>query len=252
MVILVALCLVFYGFFVVFYSSVMDLLSTYLPEKMVMSLFPVGYAGWALYGLLTGNFSALFTSLWTSALAFAIGFGLYRLRHWASGDMWLLAGIFACLAPSFPNFGSRYTFYLVLAVGAWSLLSYMWVLVARGYWKPVVILLLTEALLFWMAPAIWVPLMLLAMLGLFFLATFRKVEALLQGQKPIRELEEDDWLMEDVDLGFAILRKSQPVTRYDAMLAGQSGRTCEASVKLGVPLTPSFALALLALLITFP
>lgn len=248
MVILIALFLVFYGFFVVFYSSILDLASTYLPEKLIFSMFPVGYLGWGLFSLFTGDASFALRSVVASAVAFLFGYILFRLRQWASGDMWLLAGIFAVLSPAFPNFNFAYPLLLVPAVGVWSLLSYLFVLSVNGEWPSVAVLIFMSALASALAPAGYLMLVLVLIFTGFFLLTFQKVKRILQGEKEICRLEEDDWVFDDVDLGFAQIRRTMPITKYESFLAAVSGIRRKAKVKLGVPLTPAFSLALAGLL----
>ena len=57
------------------------------------------------------------------------------------------------------------------------------------------------------------------------------------------------WDKSDIHLGFSIVRKKHPVTKYEEFLAGLSGSRRKIKVKLGVPLTPAFSLALICLLI---
>ncbi|MBR9681176.1 MAG: hypothetical protein GOV00_00040 [Candidatus Altiarchaeota archaeon] len=249
MVILIALFLVFFGFFAVFYSSAIDLFSTYLPEQLIFSMFPLGYLGWGLYSLLSLDASFLIRSVTSSVLAFMFGYVLFRFRQWASGDMWLLAAIFAILSPAFVGFSQRYSLYLVISVSIWSLLSYLFVLLVNDEWLKVLLLFLSGILVFITTPLIYTPLVLTLIFTGFFMLTVQKVKTLLEGGKEIRMLEEDDWPMEDIDVGFSIIRKTQPVTKYEGFLAGLSGIRKHVKVRLGIPLTPAFSIALIGLLL---
>jgi hypothetical protein len=242
--------LVFLGFFTVFYASAVDFLTTYLPERLVKAAVPAGLAGWALQSVLMGTAEPFLVSLRLTLVAFLIGGLLYYSRHWASGDMWLMAVASALLAPAFEGFWPDFFLYSAVWAGVLGTAYYFYFLFRHGIYRRHLGLLAVFAAsvaVFAMDPLLTAPLVALSLL-LLVLFTRRDVEALFISEKPVRKLEEDDWILEDVKVEGTVISASSPVTKHHAELARKHGRG-KVKVKSGVPMTPAFSLALITLLL---
>ncbi len=242
--------LVFYGFFVVFYSSAVDFLTTYLPERLVKSAIPFSAAGWLVVSLLSRSARPVVDSLLWAAASFALGYVLYRLRLWASGDMWLLSAASASLSPAFPNFWLFFPYMLIWA-GILGTFYYCFFFVKhRLYEKHLPVALTFLAILGYslLSPLERFPWAISALI-FFVLFTRKDVEALFIREKPVRELEEDDWVLDDLKLGDRVIKAPAVLTKKEEALARRLGRG-KVRVKGGVPMTPAFSLALASLLFT--
>jgi len=233
--------LVFYGFYVAFSAALMDFMSTYLPEMLIYSGLGIGVLGWALLSLFSGrNYVGI--SVGWALLYFLLGRVGYRFRLWAAGDVWYLASTSALLAPAFPNY-HELPKYLLVSCGGWALVIFVFMALKFGFWKRVLPPLFLSLLLFLLGhfPS--------AILLLFFgvLLGAKDVDRFGVVEKNVKELEEDDLLERDLDLGFTIIRAREPVSGYDAFLARKFGEG-KTKVKMGYPLTPAFAMAYVLLL----
>ena len=241
--------LVFLGLFVVFYSSAIDFATTYLPENLVRYSIPVGLLGWLAHGLVSGDFSFFATSLWLTAFSFLAGGALYYLKQWASGDMWLIAVASSLLGPAFAGFWPN--FYILSAVwaGILGLGYYFYYLFRGGVYRnhfPGLVLLAVVALFTAFDPFPRIVILGFALV-FFILSTRKEVEALFIVRKKVRDLEEDDWLFEDLKVGKHTIRAALPVGKKEVELARKFGRGY-VEIKSGVPMTPAFSLALATLL----
>lgn len=243
--------LVFLGFFAVFYSSVIDLFTTYLPEDLVRLSLPAGLVGWALHSFLSGSYAPLLTSVRMTAFSLLAGGALYLTKRWASGDLWLMGVASSLLSPAFPRFWPDFFVYSAFWMGVLGTAYYFYYLFSSGLYRKygwhLVVFAAAEA---WLLtdPLVNAPLIALVLMALV-LFTREDVDALFIHEKPVRELEEDDWLLEDVELDGGHLDASRPVGKREARLAREKGEGT-VRVKSGVPMTPAFSLALVTLLLT--
>jgi hypothetical protein len=242
--------MVFIGFFVVFYSSIVDFLTTYLPENIVKYSLPAGLAGWGVYSITTGNPEFFLGSLRMTLVAFFIGGALYYSRHWASGDMWLMGVASALLAPAFSDFWPMFFIYAGFWAGVLGILYYFYFFFRYGvYRKHVPLLLVFFASLLFLALD---PFGNIVVMGLAFvllvLFTRKDVEELFIFEKNVKDLEEDDWILEDVKLKGVTLKSSMPIGKKEAELARKLGKG-KVRVRGGVPMTPAFSFAVLTLLL---
>ena len=246
----IPILMVFIGFFVVFYSSIVDFLTTYLPESIVKYSVPTGLAGWGVYSIIAGNAEFFLGSLRMTLVAFFIGGALYYTRHWASGDMWLMGVAAALLAPAFENFWPMFFIYTGFWAGVLGTLYYFYFLFRYGVYKKYMTLLIVffASLLFLALD----PLNNLVVMGLAFvlliLFTRKDVEALFIFEKKVKDLEEDDWILSDIKLKGTTLKASLPIGKKEAELARKYGKG-KVEVRGGVPMTPAFSFAVLTLLL---
>lgn len=242
--------LVFLGFFVVFYSSIIDFLTTYLPESIVKYALPTGLAGWAVYSLSVGNAEFFLVSLRNTLVAFFVGALLYYTKHWASGDMWLMGVASALLAPAFENFWPMFFLYAAFWAGVLGILYYFYFLFRYGvYKKHIPLLLVFFASLLFLArdPVVNIPIMGLAFVLLIFW-TRKDVEVLFIFEKNVKDLEEDDWILKDIKLKGRTISASMPIGKKEVELAKRYGKG-KVEIRGGVPMTPAFSLAILSLLL---
>jgi hypothetical protein len=246
----IPIVLVFFGFFVVFYSSVVDFFTTYLPEDLVKYALPTGLAGWGIYSLSVGNAEFFLTSLRMTLVAFFIGALLYYTKHWASGDMWLMGVASSLLAPAFPDFWPMFFLYAALWAGALGTLYYFYFLFRHGVYKEhkaLVIAFFVSIVFFATDTLNYLPMMGLALVALILL-TRKDVENLFIFEKKVKDLEEDDWIFEDINLKGTIIKASMPVGKKEAELARRYGKG-NVKVRGGVPMTPAFSFAIITLLL---
>ncbi len=245
----IALLLVFFGFFVVFFSSGVDFMTTYLPENLVKISIPIGFIGWAIESLITKSFSPFLTSLKFTFLSFLIGGILYYSKHWASGDMWLMAVASSLLSPAFTNFWPNFFLYSLIWSGILGIAYFIYFFITSGiykkYLKFILIVLLSGIYTFF---NINTGLIFLALTFLLLVLVSRKdIDNLFIIEKKTKDLEEDDWLIDDLKLGKFLIKASSPIGIKEVKLARKYGRG-EIKIKSGVPMTPAFSLALLSLL----
>ena len=246
----IPILLVFLGFFVVFYSSVIDFLTTYLPEELVKYAIPVGLLGWGIQSLGAGSPEAFVTSLKMTLVSFTIGAVLYYTKHWASGDMWLMGAASALLSPALDRFWPMFFVYSAFWAGVLGTIYYFYFFFKYGIYRKYRGLLLVfvgTILVFLSNPAVNLPLLGVAFI-LLIVFTRRDVEALFIFEKPVKELEEDDWILEDIKLGKETIKASRPVGKREAELARKYGKG-KVKVRGGVPMTPAFSLAAISLLV---
>ena len=241
--------LVFFGFFVVFYSSAVDFATTYLPENLVKYSVPAGILGWFTYSLIAGDWSFFFTSVVLTAFSFLAGGALYYTKQWASGDMWLIAVASSLLGPAFTRFWPDFFIYSAIWAGILGLTYYFYFVIKHRIYKNHI-----QGLLLLFAIAVFTvidPIPRLFIFGLallfFILLTRKDVEALFIIEKRVKDLEEDDWLTEDLRVGKHMLKASRPVGKKEVELAAKYGKG-KTTIRSGVPMTPAFSLALITLL----
>jgi len=245
----IALFLVFFGFFVVFFSSAIDFMTTYLPENLVKSSIPIGFIGWALESLFTQNITPFFTSLKFTLLSFLFGGILYYSKHWASGDMWLMAVASSLLSPAFINFWPDFFVYTLIWSGILGIFYYIYFFITskiyKKYFKFILLVLLSGVYTIFNLNS---GLFLLALTFLLLVLASRKdIDDLFIIEKKVKNLEEDDWLIEDLKLGKYLVKASSPIGIKEVKLAKKYGKG-NLKIKSGVPMTPAFSLALLSLL----
>ena len=241
--------LVCLGFFVVFYSSAIDFATTYLPEKLVKYSIPAGILGWFVHSLVSGDWSFFSASVLLTAFSFIAGGALYFAKQWASGDMWLIAVASALLGPAFARFWPDFFIYSAVWAGILGLAYYFYFLIRHGIYRKHLkgsVLLFAIAVFTVMEPFPRLFVFGIALLFFIFL-TREEVEDLFLIEKKVRDLEEDDWLTEDLRVGKYLLKASRPVGKKEAELAAKYGKG-KTTIRSGVPMTPAFSLALVTLL----
>jgi len=248
--VIIPILLVFFGFFVVFYSSTVDFLTTYLPERLVKYSIPLGIAGWLIFGIFSKNISFAFSSIYLTAFAFLLGGSLYLIRHWASGDMWLLSSASATLGPAFPGFFPNFFLFTAIWAGILGIAYYFYFFVKHEMYKKHQ----AASILFLAALGIFLirPFNNLALVGmaLFFLllVTKKDFEELFVLEKKVKNIEEDDWLIEDLKIKNRVFKASFPIGRKEAEWISKNGRG-KIQIRTGVPMTPAFSFALVTLLL---
>ncbi|MBR9681139.1 MAG: prepilin peptidase [Candidatus Altiarchaeota archaeon] len=246
----IPIILVFFGFFVVFYSSVIDFLTTYLPERLVKYAIPTGLIGWLIYGVMNSNYQFFLNSILLTLTAFAIGGFLYYMRHWASGDMWLLAVSSATLGPAFPNFWPNFFLFSAIWAGILGIAYYFYYFIKHQIYlkhQALTILFLATLGLFLINPLSNMSLIGISLL-LLLIYTRHDIENLFVFEKKVKDLEEDDWILEDLKIKDKVFKSSMPIGRKEAKWANKHGKGL-VKVKTGVPMTPAFSFALLTLLL---
>lgn len=176
---------------------------------------------------------------------------LYYTKHWASGDMWLMAVACALLGPAFPNFWPDFFIYAVVWSGVLGVVYFLFYFIRAKLYKDYAYLVALNLIM--VVYSIFYPYMGLICLSISFLLLLlfsrKKVEDLFVVEKKVRELEEDDWLIEDLKVGKHIIKASKPVGKKEVRLAQKYGKG-KVRIKSGVPMTPAFSLALITLLIS--
>ncbi|MBR9689963.1 MAG: hypothetical protein GOV01_03645 [Candidatus Altiarchaeota archaeon] len=245
----IPILLVFAGFFVVFYSSAVDFLTTYLPEKLVKYSVPAGLAGWLAYGIQIGNFSFFLQALQTTVLAFIIGGALYYARHWASGDMWLMAVASSLMSPAFESFWPNFFIFSLVWAGLLGIIYYFYFFIRHKFYLKH--LKLSAAVLVSNLILMINPLQNLPLIGItwiiLILMTRKDVEDLFVIEKKVKDLEEDDWILEDLVIKGRTIKATLPIGKKEEAWAKKHGKG-NLLVKSGVPMTPAFSMALLTLL----
>lgn len=241
--------LVSFGFFVVFYSSAIDFATTYLPENLVKYSVPAGILGWFTHSLISADWSFFFTSVILTAFSFIAGGIFYYTKQWASGDMWLIAVASSLLGPAFTRFWPDFFIYSAIWAGILGLTYYCYFLIKYGiYKKHIQGLIVLSAIAVFTALDPFPRLFIFGFAFLFFILITRKdVEALFIVEKRVKDIEEDDWLMEDIQVGKHTLKASRPVGKKEVELAAKYGKG-KTTIRSGVPMTPAFSLALITLL----
>ena len=242
--------LVFFGFFVVFYSSAIDFLTTYLPERLVKYSIPTGLIGWLIYGVTSSNYQFFLNSVLLTITAFTIGGFLYYVRHWASGDMWLLAVSSATLGPAFPKFWPYFFLLSAIWAGILGLFYYFYYFIKHKIYlqhQALTILFLATLGLFLITPFQNMSLIGISLL-LLLIYTRHDIEALFVFEKKVKDLEEDDWILKDLKIKDKVFKYTRPIGKKEAEWANKHGKG-KIKVKTGVPMTPAFSLALLTLLL---
>ncbi|MBR9680040.1 MAG: prepilin peptidase [Candidatus Altiarchaeota archaeon] len=242
---MIPLLLTLYGILASLYISYCDIKTTILPERLVKSMILVGIVGWAI----SGSLDNLIVSVQCGAIYFLFGYALYFAKHWASGDAWVLAGLGAIFAPMVPNFAVMFPLIAIFIGFLWSFIWYMYFLLSSDIWKIVrleISLFFTLPLVANFTPSIY-PIYLSLITLIILLKTYHKVDKLLVLEKKAVELEEDDWLIQDLKLGKQTINANRPVGKKEVKLAQEFGGKKIIKVKTGIPFVPVLALSMLVL-----
>ncbi len=240
---------------------------------------------WLSYGLIFAalgiraiySFQEGWNFLLSGILGLAAGFALaslfYYTRQWGGGDSKLLMGMGAVIGLSLPFTSRSLLFFgyfcLVLFLGAFYGLAWVSMAALRSgkEFRLAFRQALNEKKLLhsaaWTLTAVLVILSLffsfvwvLVLFPPFFFYLFLFVSSAEKSQfirqVPVSQLTEGDWLAQDVAAKGEVLMKKKTLEKKDLMELKNlhlQGKINQVTIKEGVPFTPSFLLAYLALLV---
>ncbi len=244
-------------------ACVTDLRKTEIPEWLTLSLLAVGLIYKGVLALMNGG-EGFALSLSGAAIFFFIGQVFYYSKVFAGGDAWLLGALGAVMPYSSPGDLAVYSIgfvLLLLFIGALYTLVYSFFIISRQSkqfrenllsqlkkWRYNFLIAVILAGLLWLFLhgtniISSLPIVLIAILILPWLFCYLKaVEALLIVRVKPGELQEGDWLHQEVRVYGMTLRKSiHGLQKNEIKLLKKARRA--AIIQKGIPFAPAFLIA---------
>ena len=245
------------------FAVVQDLKKTEVSNWLNFSLIGFGLAYRVFYSIVNENGMFFVSGLLGFIVFFVLAHGFYYGRAFAGGDAKLLMG-FGVILP-YSNLaellylGAIFIFLLLFLGAVYSLIYSLFIAAKnkekfrnkfvkefRNYWQILVILfILALMLLFFRMPDLALFFVLLALLFLLYFYVMALDVCMIRLIKA-RDLREGDWLERDVNVGRTLIKKRVHGLSVDEikMLIRVNKKVL---IKAGIPFTPAFLLALLAM-----